>query len=117
MVWTVDYLKQYNRRKNPSNRSNNADPRPGEVWWVANLDGVKDRPVLVIARNGDTVTYRKCTSSTGSARPKDVIEDHISAGLEKETYVDAEVRTIARNRMVRRLGKLCDLDMERFGLL
>ncbi len=112
----VDYLKQYNKKKNPSNRSNNADPKPGEIWWVSNLDGVKDRPVLVISRSGDTVTYRKCTSSTGSARPKDLIEDYISAGLEKETYVDAEVRTISRNRMVRRLGRLCEEDLERFGL-
>ncbi len=116
MVGTVDYLKQYNRRKNPSNRSNNADPKPGEIWWASNLDGVKDRPVLVISRSGDTVTYRKCTSSTGFVRPKDLIEDYISAGLEKETYVDAEVRTISRNRMVRRLGKLCEEDLQRFGL-
>ncbi len=79
----TDYLKQYNKRKNASNRSNNADQRPGEIWRVSNLDGVKDRPLLVISRSGDAVAYRKCTSSTVSVRLKDIIEDYISEGLEK----------------------------------
>ena len=58
----IDYLYQYNRSKNPSNRTGRGTPQPGEVWWVENLDGIKDRPVLVLK-------YSSERSPTANAHP------------------------------------------------
>ena len=112
----ADYLNKYKKTQKGGGRSNNADPKPGEIWWVANLDGVKDRPILVISCDGGTVRFRRCTSQTSTTRRRDLIEEYIWAGLEKETYVDEEVRTTSVSRLVRRLGELSDYDRQKFGL-
>ena len=46
----------------------------------------------------------------------DVIEDYMEAGLDKETYVDPEIRTLERNCLARKIGVLSDYDRPRFGL-
>ena len=98
------------------NRSGNGTPVPGEIWWVANLYGIKDRPILVLSCSGGTVTYRKCTSQTSNFRQRDLIEDFYDAGLEKATYVDPEIRTISRTRLVRKMGELSEFDRQKFKL-
>ena len=112
----TDYLKQYKRNEKAKTRLAKGTPQPGEIWWASNLDGIKDRPVLILGRSGDVCQYRKCTSQLSEIRERAVIEDYIEAGLDKETYVDTDICTIERNRLVRKLGKLSEYDCEKFGI-
>ncbi|MBQ3736232.1 MAG: type II toxin-antitoxin system PemK/MazF family toxin [Candidatus Methanomethylophilaceae archaeon] len=112
----TDYLKQYKRGQGTGNNRGKGAPQPGEIWWVLNLDGIKDRPVLVLDHSGNMVTIRKCTSQTSTVRHRDLIEDYMEAGLDKETYADPEVRSIPRDRLARKLGRLSEYDLEKFGI-
>ena len=112
----VDYMNQYKRNLKAKKGPSKASPQPGEVWWVANLDGIKDRPILVIGRESNMVLYLKCTSQCSSSREQYIIEDFIEAGLDKVTYVDSERRSIDRKRLVRKMGELSDYDRSKFGL-
>ncbi len=113
----TDYLNRYKKgSKTPHNRGGGSAPRPGDIWWVSNLDGVKDRPILILSVDGDTVTFRKCTSQASAVRSRDVIIEYEYAGLDKETYVDPEVRTGSKSKLVRKLGELSDYDRPNFGL-
>ncbi len=109
-------LNQYKKDLKTGGKPSKGTPLPGEVWWVPNLDGIKDRPILVISCSGGTVTFRKCTSQSSAIRQRDLIEDYFEAGLEKVTYVDPEVRTIGRNRLLRKMGSLTDYDRQKFGV-
>lgn len=40
----------------------------------------------------------------------------MEAGLDKETYVDKEIRSTPRDRLVRKIGVLSDYDRGKFGL-
>ena len=115
MIMT-DYMHQYNRSKNPSNKTGKGTPQPGEIWWAENLDGIKDRPILVLKYSSGTVTYRRCTSQSSTVRNRDTIEDYLEAGLDRETFVDPEIRNTSRTRLVRRLGTLTEYDRQKFGL-
>ena len=112
----VDYMDKYKRGLKAMNKTSKSKPKPGEIWWVSDLDGIKDRPILVLSCNGDVVTYRKCTSQASVIRQRDLIEDCLEAGLDKPTYVDPERFTIPRSRLDRRMGKLSEEDRSKFGL-
>ena len=112
----TDYMVQYRRNLKAMNNAGKGTPQAGEIWWVSNLDGIKDRPVLILGHQGSTFMFRKCTSQYSTAHPRDTIEDYYDAGLDKATYVDPNVRTIPRSQLVRRMGRLSDLDCDKFGL-
>ena len=112
----TDYMNQYKRNLGAKNNSGKGTPQPGEVWWVSNLDGIKDRPVLILDHTGNMYRFRRCTSQTSTVRQRDLIEDYMEAGLEKATYVDKEVRSIERKRLVRKLGVLSEYERAKFGL-
>lgn len=112
----TDYMNQYKRNVKAMNKTSKGTPMPGEVWWVSNLDNIKDRPILVLDCSSGIVTYRKCTSQTSVFRQRDMIEDYYEAGLDKATYVDPERRSISRTRLVRKMGELSDYDRQKFGL-
>ncbi len=61
--------------------------------------------------------YQENTSQHSNTVNRTLIEDYLAAGLDKDTYVDPNVRTIPRNRLVRRMGKLSDYDLEKFGIM
>ncbi len=111
-----DYLKQYKRNEKSKNNAGRGTPMPGEIWWVSNLDNIKDRPILVVGYSGNTVSFLRCTSQTSAEIKRALIEDYLEAGLEKPTYVDTLVRMIARSRLERKLGVLSDYDRAKFGL-
>ena len=111
-----DYMTQYKRNLKAVNKACKGTPAPGEIWWVSNLDGIKDRPILVLDCTSGVVTFRKCTSQLSTFRQRDLIEDYYEAGLDKATYVDPERRTIARTRLVRKMGVLSEYDSSKFGL-
>lgn len=95
----------------------NENPVPGDIWWVDDMrfdDGVhgKGRPVLVVGARGDIVLFRRCTSQPSSCRNRLMVQDEISAGLGKSTFIDMEVQSINRNRLKRKLGHLSDCDMD-----
>lgn len=112
----TDYINQYKRNLRAMNNSGKGTPQPGEIWWVSNLNGIKDRPVLILGHTGSTYTFRKCTSQTSTFRQRDTIEDYYDAGLDKATYVDPDRRKIERNRLVRKMGELSEFDREKFGI-
>ncbi len=109
-----NYLNQYKKNAKTSNNAGKGTPQPGEIWWVSNLDGIKDRPVLIIGHTNNMYRFRKCTSQSNTNRVRDLIEDYMEAGLEKETYVDREIRTVERNRLTRKMGELSEYDREKF---
>ena len=109
-------MTQYKRNLKAINKSGKGTPAPGDIWWVSNLDGIKDRPILILNYASGAVTYRKCTSQVSAFRQRDTIEDYYDAGLDKATYVDPEVRTIQRTRLVRKMGELSEYDRQKFGL-
>ena len=112
----TDYMAQYKRNLKAINASGKATPHLGDIWWVSNLDGIKDRPILVLEFKDGVVTFLKCTSQSKDYRESVLIEDYYEAGLEKATYIDPQIRTISRNRLVRRLGKLSDYDASKIDL-
>ena len=112
----TDYMHQYKRSKKPSKKTGKGTSQPGEIWCAENLDGIKDRPILVLKYSSGTVTYRKCTSQSSTVRNRDTIEDYLEAGLDKETFVDPEIRNTSRTRLVRKLGALTEYDRQKFGL-
>ncbi|MBR4225692.1 MAG: hypothetical protein IKR86_02725 [Candidatus Methanomethylophilaceae archaeon] len=109
----ADYLSQYRKGQRSRHNRSPRSPLPGEVWWVENLDGVKDRPIVVVGVSGNDVRFRRCTSQHSDALARDVIEDYYEAGLERETFVDREVRSIPSTHLVRRLGALSEYDRRR----
>ncbi len=112
----TDYMNQYRRNLRALNKSSRTKPRPGEIWWAEMLDGIKDRPVLVLGCDGSNVTFRKCTTKSGNCVQRDLIEEPFDAGLDQMTYVDPEMRTISRKGLVRKMGELSDTDLTKFGL-
>ena len=112
----TDYMVRYKRNLRAMNKSARGMPQPGEVWWVSMLDGIKDRPVLILGHQGNTIFFRKCTSQYSDYLPRDVIEDYYDAGLDKATYVDPDLRMIERDQLVRKMGDLSDFDRDKFGL-
>ncbi len=109
-------MVRFKRNLKTINSSGKAVPHSGEIWWVSNLDGIKDRPILVLDFKDGVVTFHKCTSQFKDYRESVLIEDYYEAGLEKATYIDPEIRIISRGRLVRRLGKLSDYDSLKIGL-
>ncbi len=83
---------------------------------MKNLDGINHRPVLLVGVQVSDIRSRRCTSQSSSTRSRDVIEDYMDANLEKETFVDREVRTIPSTHLVRKLGTLSQYDREKFRL-
>lgn len=112
----TDYMNQYKRNLRAIGKTGKGTPAPGDIWWVSNLDNIKDRPILVLGYSSGTVTYRKCTSQISTIRQRDTIEDFYDAGLDKATFVDPEIRTIPRTRVVRKMGELSEYDRQKFGL-
>lgn len=112
----TDYKQHYRKCLKAISESNKDVPQYGDIWWVKNLDNVKDRPVLVMGCRNDIVTFRKCTSQLSDKIQRGIIQDYYEAGLEKETYLDMETRTIPRYRLVRKLGRLSVEDRTRLGL-
>ena len=112
----TDCMNRYKRNTGAKNNSGKGTPQPGEIWWASNLDGIKDRPVLILDHTGNMYRFRRCTSQTSTVRHRDLIEDYMEAGLEKVTYVDPDARSIERKRLVRKLGVLSEYDREKFGL-
>ena len=105
-----DYMNQYKRSQRSPRKDTGSTPCRGDVWWATNIDGVKDRPVVVLSFSDGIVTCRKCTSKDGSVR--DVIEDYYAAGLETATYLSREIIRLDRCRLARRLGMLSLEDRE-----
>lgn len=112
----TDYMVQHKRNLKAIDKSGKGTPHPGEIWWVSNLDGIKDRPILILGCKEDLVTFLKYTSQSKDYRKAILIEDYYEAGLEKATFVDSQVRSILRSCLVRRLGKLSEYDSQKYGL-
>ena len=109
------YLTRYRKSMAAQNTNVRCNPKPGEIWYVSNLDNIKDRPILVLSCDKGMVRFRKCTSQTSVFRCRDVIEDYYDAGLNKATYVDPEIRTISKSSLLWKLGDLSEYDRQRFG--
>lgn len=109
---------QINKRHYSDGRG--SEPVAGEVWWVENLSmgngQSKSRPVVVMAVSGETVTYCQCTTKTSPCRVRYTVLDPEWAGLDKESQIDLERHTISVKRLSRRLGVLCDMDLDGIGL-
>lgn len=94
----------------------NAEPRPGEVWWmnVCQYDGsnqYKGRPVLIRNVIGSNVVCCQCTSKYHEGITTYCIMDPVSAGLAKTTYVKNQPLTVPRSRLSRRMGRLSSHDI------
>lgn len=106
------------------NRPNGAPskPMPGDIWWAKNLpfEGSvlnKDRPVLIIRREGDCCICLKCTTSESQYLQEQYrIMDMIAAGLEKGTYLDTEPICVPVKLLERRKGRLSEEEYEQLDL-
>jgi len=107
---TVTRMRSKTKHREPS-----CIPHPGEIWWTSMYEGIKDRPVLIIRSNKDDVTIRRCTSKDSTEFHRDLIEDYYEAGLEKPTFVDEQMHTIPKSKLVKRMGRLSEYDRPRFG--
>ena len=90
----------------------------GDVWWVNDLSfsgnpGSKSRPVLIISTCGEgMVNCMEITSQTSSSCAVYELLDYISAGLDHESYVKLQNRQISKNKLTKRIGRLCDEDID-----
>ena len=93
----------------------------GDVVYANNVpfDGSimnKGRPIIYLGREGNTVSYLKCTTQRSLEKDQLEIIDLISAGLLKRTYVEPVVRYLSFSHLEYRLGRLCKEDMEYLGI-
>ena len=92
----------------------------GDVRWVENLSigngQSKSRPVVIVRVEGNDVLYYQCTTKTSDHRERYEIGDPISAGLDRDSYVDLELKRMPKTRLGRKLGHLSDYDMEGLSL-
>ena len=112
----TSYLGRYQKAQDHHARRNQIRPHPGEIWFASNIDGIKDRPILIVSVEKDRIVYRKCTSKPNDIRRRILIEDYVSAGLEKDTYVDPEPRTVSRSRLLWQMGSVSSEDLSILGL-
>lgn len=108
-----DYLSQCRNDIKGKSKHNVGTPNPGEIWWVENCDGVKNRPVIIVKCEKDNVICLKCTSQEGS---RQMIGDYLKAGLDKETFVEPVKSTVRRSSLSRKIGSLSKTDRDRFGI-
>lgn len=109
-----------NSRQN-FNRSNMAQPRPGEVWFVKNLEfegggGGKNRPVVIISCQKSAVICCKCTTRFSGNPNLCPILDLDLAGLGKETLVDVTRLTLDKSKLLHKIGDLSDEDRDNIGI-
>ncbi len=112
----TDFKKKYKGRLTGNNKPKAALPKAGEIWWVSNLDGIKDRPILIVDYDRGRVRYRKCTSKCNGIFLRTPINDYQKAGLFVTTYVDPMIRSITMDSLVRRMGSLSDRDRRVLGV-
>lgn len=74
--------------------------------------GSKSRPVVFLGYDGNRARYAKCTTSLASRITLLPVEDPISAGLGKDTYIEPVVRYIDVNKLNYRLGHLSEEDLQ-----
>ena len=111
----TSYLAQYQKVQKRFSKKNSIRPCPGEVWFASNVDGIKDRPILIFSVSGDHIACKKCTSRPNDIRRRVLIEDYINAGLEKDTYVDPEPKTLLRSDLLWKMGSLSEDDRRLLG--
>lgn len=109
-------MQQYRKSQKPQRRDTGSVPSRGEVWWASRIDGVKDRPIVVLSYDDNRVTYRKCTSQESMTQMRELIEDFDMAGLDRPTYLDPKPYVLDRARLIRRLGRLSDYDRSKFHI-
>ncbi len=114
-------VKKSAGKKNGPNKAP-SKPVSGDIWWANNLpfEGSvlnKGRPVLVIGRDGDCFMCLKCTTSGWPYVQKQYrIMDAMSAGLEKDTYLDMEPVRVPGRLLERRMGELSEEDCENLNI-
>lgn len=109
-------MNQYRKSQKPQRRDSGSVPNRGDVWWASRIDGVKDRPIVILSFDGTKVTYRKCTSQDSMTQMRELIEDFDIAGLERATYLDPKPSTLDRSRLIRRMGHLSEYDRTKFHI-
>ena len=112
----TDYMNQYRRSQKPQRRDTGSTPKRGEVWWASKIDGVKDRPIVILSYSNDKVTFYKCTSQDSMSQMRELIEDYDIAGLDRPTYLDQRPYSMDRARLIRKLGQLSQYDKGKFHI-
>ena len=74
--------------------------------------GSKGRPIAYLGGDEETVRYVKCTTVYSIKGDRIPVGDPVSAGLNRDTYLDTEVRTTSRKNLKYYIGHLCDGDLE-----
>ena len=102
-------------------KKNNNNYRCGDVVFAncVPFDGSimnKGRPIIYLSRDGDRVSYLKCTTQRSVTKDQMEICDLLSAGLLKRTYVEPVIRYLDYSHIEYRLGRLCKEDMEYLGI-
>jgi hypothetical protein len=112
----TDYMHQYRRSNKAPKKDTGSTPKRGEVWWASRVDGIKDRPVVILSYSDPKVTFRSCTSQDSTTHVRELIEDYDVAGLDRPTYLSPVSKDMDRARLVRRLGSLSKYDREKFHI-
>ena len=91
--------------------------RKGDVVFAEKVEyddgsGSKGRPVVYLGGDWKTARYAKCTSADSERYQRIRIGDPISAGLDRDTYLEPKVRSMGRKNLKYRIGHLCDDDLE-----
>ena len=112
----TDYMHQYRRSNKAPRKDTGSIPKRGEVWWASRVDGVKDRPVVILSFSEPKVTFRSCTSQDSMMQIRELIEDYDVAGLDRPTYLAPIIKEMDRARLVRKLGVLSQYDRGKFHI-
>ena len=97
------------------------NPLEGEVWLGNNQRysdsiRVKSRPLVITRVNGEEVEFYRCTSNANVPGAYH-IQDPISAGLYKETFVILKKERGSIKQLGHRFGVLSKFDKEALGEL
>jgi mRNA-degrading endonuclease toxin of MazEF toxin-antitoxin module len=109
-------MHQYRRSTKAPRRDTGSTPKRGEVWWASRVDGLKDRPVVIVSFSDHKVTFRSYTSQDSSVQMRELIEDYDVAGLDRPTYLSPAIKEMDRARLVRKLGVLSQYDRGKFHI-
>jgi mRNA-degrading endonuclease toxin of MazEF toxin-antitoxin module len=109
-------MHQYRRSSRAPRKDTGSVPVRGEVWWASRVDGIKDRPVVILSFSDPKVTFRSCTSKDSAVQSRELIEDYDIAGLDRPTYLSPTIKEMDRARLVRRIGSLSQYDRAMFHI-
>ena len=104
-------LKQYNKVR----LDYSGEPKKGEVWEIIEKSNsvkpyYRKVPVIVLSNKEGKIRTYICTNWPSREGKQYEIKDPRTAGVFDKSFVNLDVVTFSRDRMIRKIGRLSGFD-------